>query len=138
MEVFMKKVKEKTLDERAQILEEKKSTVEQLLATKKAEYEASIAGIKTELKSIKEEQEALREEKLNAKITYIREHADVILPLFKHDRTSCSDTNVNNGFGSRGDNDYRCAKCALIELIQHEAPESEIEDIDFSVQFFIK
>ncbi len=137
----MKKGKEKTLDfkERAQILEEKKTAVEQVLATKKAEYEASVAGIETELKSIKEEQEALREEKLNAKIAYIREHADVILPLLEHDRTSCSDTNVDNGFGSRGDNGYRCAKCALIELIQHEAPESAIKDIafiDFSVQCF--
>ena len=45
---------------------------------------------------------------------------DVLHP--DHDRTSCSDTNLDNGWGSNGiDSHPRCIRCAILELFQQNA-----------------
>ena len=53
-----------------------------------------------------------------------------LLAVFpEHDRTSCSDDNVANGFYSRSDNGPRCTRCALLE-----AEEWNGEDFEFSLE----
>ena len=49
------------------------------------------------------------------KLDNLRENKDLILLLFKHSRTSCSDTNISNGYVS--DRGARCSKCHLIEIL---------------------
>lgn len=44
------------------------------------------------------------------------EDREFILKFIEHDRTSCSDDHVNNGYGS-ADYGARCRKCHLIEIL---------------------
>jgi hypothetical protein len=46
-----------------------------------------------------------------------KEIVDAFRP--EHGRTSCSDTNLVNGFASNGDKELpRCYRCALLEAVQ--------------------
>jgi hypothetical protein len=58
----------------------------------------------------------------------LREHKGLILNLIEHDRTSCSDENPSNGYGSASYG-ARCEKCHLIEIL------NEDYNNDFSVSF---
>lgn len=45
------------------------------------------------------------------------EFLNIIRP--EHDRTSCSDDNLDNGFYSRGDKWYgRCTRCMYLEILR--------------------
>ena len=46
------------------------------------------------------------------------ELVDIIAP--DHDRTSCSDADRSNGFGTGSSGGFRCARCALLELAMDE------------------
>lgn len=90
------------------------------------------------LNKIKEERELIKQQKLEEKksivakkIQYIRENRDIILPLFEHSRTSCSDDNVCNGY-SHATKNARCNKCWLIEIL-----DGDYVDGDFDVEFDI-
>jgi hypothetical protein len=45
-----------------------------------------------------------------------RELVDLLCP--KHDRTSCSDDNINNGFDAGSHGLPRCSRCALLEIVE--------------------
>jgi len=68
---------------------------------------------KTELKL---KQIEMRQDIAKQHIDIIRKYKDVILPLIEHDRSSCSDENPCNGFGSASYG-ARCNKCHLIEIL---------------------
>ncbi len=87
------------------------------------------AEIKAELAKIKQEElnEALAQNEV--KLNVLRENRDLILSLVEHSRTSCSDENNMNGLHSDGD--YRCAKCALIDVLDDEW--SNNYKVEFSV-----
>ena len=60
----------------------------------------------------------LEEEEAEACFEKIKAAKDVLLPLLEHDRTSCSDDTPINGLDFKGV--YRCAKCALINLLESD------------------
>jgi hypothetical protein len=76
-------------------------------------------------KEIQNKQRELKEkenEKIRIKTTEFLDklyNAD-ILSLIEHNRTSCSDTNVCNGYGS-ADYGARCNKCHLIEIMNEHS-----------------
>lgn len=39
-----------------------------------------------------------------------------------HDRTSCSDDNLSNGYGSSSSDWPRCQRCLLLEVVQGKLP----------------
>ena len=52
----------------------------------------------------------------------------------KHDRTSCSDGNLDNGFYSSGKY-TRCARCTLLQIIKEGyLPESHEAFISFNIE----
>ena len=77
-------------------------------------------------KEIAEHKQLLKENKLKEKqkeveihLKKLREQEDVLLELIEHGRTSCSDTEVCNGWGSASYG-ARCNKCHLIEILNGE------------------
>ena len=56
---------------------------------------------------------------------------DTILPLLRHDRSSCSDENPNNGSLSLGI--PRCEKCALMTL-----EDWNLEDVSIDLQIQVR
>jgi len=78
---------------------------------------------------LKDEEVNKLREKAKIKISKLREQKDLILSLIDHSRTSCSDSNVCNGYGS-ADYGARCTKCHLIEIFDQEWDDGEWE-IDF-------
>lgn len=75
---------------------------------------------------IKEERKQILIQKNSVKMKYLRENRDVLLSLIEHDRTSCSDDNVSNGY-SYSSGHYRCAKCYLIELLNGDWGDDDVE-----------
>ena len=87
---------------------------------------------------LEKQKQILKDEKLNklksiakVKIEKLREQKDLILSLIDHSKTSCSDSNVCNGYGS-ADYGARCTKCHLIEIFDQEWSDGEFE-VDFNV-----
>lgn len=37
----------------------------------------------------------------------------------EHQRTSCSDKNLDNGYGSHSSGGYRCLRCALLQAVRY-------------------
>jgi hypothetical protein len=48
------------------------------------------------------------------------EFIDIIRP--EHDRTSCSDDDINNGFFTRNGGDWhgRCTRCMYLQIIEND------------------
>lgn len=73
---------------------------------------------------IAEEKEKESQKRRNlaiAKIdSFTEEQKQFLLSLIEHDRTSCSDTYIENGRYSRSDGGWRCRKCMLIEILNGE------------------
>jgi hypothetical protein len=67
----------------------------------------------------------------------LREHKGLILNLIEHDRTSCSDENPSNGYGSA---DYvaRCDKCHLIEILNSDWNNEFSVDFNISISRICK
>lgn len=86
------------------------------LKLKEQELLKELDLINKEKEEIKEEQLNIKKQEVAKKIEYLRKHKDVILPLFEHSRTTCSDENVCNGY-CRSDGYARCNKCFLIEIL---------------------
>ena len=87
---------------------------------------------------LEKQKQILKEEELNkrkniakSKMEKLREQKDLILSLINHSRTSCSDSNICNGYGS-ADYGARCTKCHLIEIFDKEWDDGEWE-VDFDV-----
>ena len=60
----------------------------------------------------------------------------LLLSLFEHGRTSCSDDNVCNGWWSNEDDTPRCNKCALIETLKGTFPPDLI--VSFTLELHTK
>ena len=87
---------------------------------------------------LEKQKQILKEEELNkrkniakSKMEKLREQKDLILSLINHSRTSCSDSNICNGYGS-ADYGARCTKCHLIEIFNKEWDDGWWE-VDFDV-----
>ena len=87
---------------------------------------------------LEKQKQILKEEELNkrkniakSKMEKLREQKDLILSLINHSRTSCSDSNICNGYGS-ADYGARCTKCHLIEIFDKEWDDGGWE-VDFDV-----
>lgn len=79
---------------------------------------------------IKQEEINKRQKLAHERIEYIKEHADIILPLLEHNRSSCSDEDVSNGY-SEFTKYARCNKCHLLEILNGE--HSDRFDVKFEV-----
>lgn len=66
-----------------------------------------------------------------------KELAEALLLIdTEHDRTSCSDDNVVNGYGSSGGNWPRCNRCLLLEVVRGDIPDgAEALLVDFQLQY---
>ena len=80
----------------------------------------------------KEEKTNKLKDKAKVKIEKLREQKELVLSLINHGRTSCSDSNVCNGYGS-ADYGARCTKCHLIEIFDQEWLDGDFE-VDFNVR----
>ena len=125
--------KVKTYAEQREEIEAKREALQKEIADKKAAFEKSIADQVALEKKLEEEQKALARQEQEEFLDFLRENRDVVLKMFKHDRTSCDDNHINNGFGSQGDHGYRCAKCALIELLNREESLRDDQKIWFDI-----
>jgi len=90
-------------------------------------------------KKIKEQQQEIYDEEIRqrkdiakVKVDKLREHKDLILSFMEHNRTSCSDTNVCNGYGSASYG-ARCNKCHLIEILNNEWSDDWEVSIDVTI-----
>jgi len=97
----------------------------------KKELEELSKLVELQKQLLKDEEVNKLKEKAKVKIEKLREQKDLILSLIDHSRTSCSDSNVCNGYDS-ADYGARCTKCHLIELFDQEWSDGEWE-IDFHV-----
>jgi len=97
----------------------------------KKELEELSKLVELQKQLLKEEEANKLKHKAKGKIKKLREQKDLILSLIDHSRTSCSDDNVCNGYGS-GNFGARCTKCHLIELFDQDWLDGEF-DIDFHV-----
>ena len=104
---------------------------EELDIEEKELYE-KLNKIKAEKEEIRQHEIKEKEKEVEKKLDYIRKHQDIILPLIKHDRTSCSDENPCNGY-SYCDGHARCGKCFLTEILNGEW--GNVFDVDFNVDF---
>ena len=107
-------------------------TREEELILKEKELLKKLNKIKEEKEEIRQKKVAEKKEEVAKKIEYLREHKDIIIPLLKHSRTSCSDEHPYNGY-SYYSGYARCKKCYLIEILNGEWG-NEI-DITFDVEF---
>lgn len=107
--------------------------VKKALSARRAELMAQIGELDKKEEEIHQEELQERRELARKKIDYLREHRDFVLSLIKHDRSSCSDDHVVNGYGygSDGHERARCRKCFLIELLNGEWGDDF--DVDVSV-----
>jgi hypothetical protein len=88
--------------------------------------------IKERKEEIKNEELNKRREKAKIKLDKLREYRDFLMEIIEHGRTSCSDTNVCNGWGS-ADYGARCSKCHLIELLDNEWGNEFEVDIEVAI-----
>ena len=110
--------KNKDDEVRTPLTREERETAKKTLAQRRANLTSQLAKIEEEEEQIR--QDELREKKVEAakKIEYLRENRDFVLSLLQHDRSSCDDDHVVNGYGY--DSRVRCRKCFLIELLNGE------------------
>jgi len=92
----------------------------------KQELHELISQAEKQRKLLEEEELQKRKNAVKIKMKKLREQKDLILSLIDHSRTSCSDSNVCNGYGS-ADYGARCAKCHLIEIFDQEWDDGEFE-----------
>jgi hypothetical protein len=82
------------------LLKQQKEIASQLKELEMIEYKANLDKNKEELDKL-------------------RVNKEIILSLLEHSRTSCSDTNVSNGYSSASYG-ARCSKCHLIEILNSD------------------
>lgn len=66
------------------------------------------------------------------RLNKLRENKEFILSLFEHQRASCSDDYVSNGYGSASYG-ARCSKCHLIEILNSEWDNEFEFEVDFDI-----
>lgn len=98
---------------------EQRENARQELSARRAALNAQLAELDKEEDRIK--QDELQEKRIEAskKIEFLREHRDLVLSLFEHERTSCSDEHRVNGYGYSAGR-ARCNKCFLMEILDGE------------------
>jgi dsDNA-binding SOS-regulon protein len=89
------------------------------LAKEEAELYDKINKIRDEKEQLHQQELILKKQEVAKKIQHLRENKDVVLSLVKHSRSSCSDKNVSNGYGS-AEYGARCSKCHLIEILDED------------------
>lgn len=63
-----------------------------------------------------------------------RELVDLLIP--EHGRTSCSDDALNNGIET-DDGNFRCSRCALLDLVEGNVSPEEFREICKDRIFYI-
>lgn len=103
----------------------------------KEELEEESIRLNNELVEIQKQQAELRKieiqerkEKNSVSLDYLRDNKKLILSLFHHSGTSCSDENPINGY-SYGYT--RCKKCHLIEILDGDWGNEFEVDFDINI-----
>ena len=91
-------------------------------------------------KQLKELESVERQEKINKnkiRMNNLREHKAFLISLFEHDYPNCNDENLSNGFDGgteqRERNEWRCDKCAMIDMLNDEDWDKNFE-IKFNIE----
>jgi hypothetical protein len=95
------------------------------------EIEQMQIGLELRRQALKAEEVDKKRRDIQEKIDSFLPNRDLILSLFDHSRTSCSDKNVSNGF-MHSVGYARCSKCHLIEILNGHYDAGEF-DISFDV-----
>ena len=103
----------------------------EITSMNKSELDALNKQIEERLKKIKQEELRKRGAVAASNVQELRQHKDMLIKLIKHDRTSCSDTKISNGWHSASYG-ARCNKCLLIEILNCEW-DDEMFEVDISV-----
>ena len=125
----------KSYAEQRQEIADRREALQKEIADKRAAFEKQIAEQVALEKSLEEEQNALARKEQMEFIEFLRANKEVVLRLLEHGRTSCSDDQPVNGWGSR-DGGCRCNKCGLIEILNGEERLPDDMKIDFEVNFY--
>lgn len=88
--------------------------------------------IEKQLEDIREIEYKQRIEANRIKLDKLRNDKDFILSLFEHQRTSCSDDYISNGYGS-AEYGARCNKCHLIEILNSDYDNEFEVCLDFTI-----
>lgn len=121
---------EKSIEERqTEIKEAEKNINEQLAALEKQREQ-----LNKQKEEIEAKKNGLVAEIRRLKLNYIKEHKDIILPLFKH-IGDCSDEKPYNGFNKTSHSLYCiCSRCGLIQVINEDWGTFNY-DFDFNITF---
>lgn len=133
-EATMSKKSNRTIEE----MEEKRATLLQSIAEKQKAFEDSIAADIAEANKLKKEAEDLAYQEQLDFIAFLRKNREVVLKLFKHGRTSCSDdAPVNDWYSdNHGNLRCRCNKCGLMAFIDGKETLPKGMKIEFDISFY--
>ena len=80
---------------------------------------------------LKNEERKIEIKRRNRLVQAMKDHKDFVLMLFpEHERTSCSDDNVVNGFYMDDTIGCRCTRCGILEILNDEMPSDLYIDFD--------
>lgn len=97
------------------------------------QYNLRIMELEAQRARLIGERRSLLVHKNQEMLKFIVDNKDIVLKLIgDHDRTSCSDLEHNNGFGSSESGGYRCKRCAILDIIDSGFPEAYD---NWSIQF---
>lgn len=122
---------EKSIEERqTEIYEAERNINEQLTSLEKQREQ-----LNKQKEEIEAKKNGLVADIRRSKLNYIKEHKDIILPLFKH-IGNCSDEKPYNGFDKTSPSLYcACSRCGLIQVVNEDWGTFNI-DFDFDITFF--
>lgn len=119
-------------------LEEKRAVLLQSIAEKEQAFKGSIAADVAKANELLKQAKDLEYQEQLDFLDYLRENREVVLKLFKHDRTSCSDNMPVNGWyrDNKGYLQCRCNKCALMAFIDGKETLPKGMKISFDITFY--
>lgn len=84
----------------------------------RAKLQEKLKKLNVEEEKIKEVERQDKRKQTQKLVNLMRGHKDLFLAMFpEHSRTSCSDENVCNGFYGCTSTQYRCKRCAILEIL---------------------
>lgn len=110
--------------------EELQTLTKSELQTLKSDFDT----IREEIEDARKKSEKRASELWLAKFATLK-RADIDLIVPEHERTSCSDNNIVNGFGSTDSYLPRCNRCAFLELLLGDVYIPDGKRLEISVSF---
>lgn len=104
------------------------------IAKERAKLCARMQELDEEEKKIKEEENKLKMRETQKLVQLMKEHKELVLMMFpKHDRSSCSDDNRVNGMDTDYLTNFRCKRCAILDILDDYC----VDNFDISFDLYI-